>query len=199
MKTKYLKSLPTIALLFIFSSTFGQTIVEGVIKNKENHPLESANILLRGTKYNAVSDANGKFSIDTHDKLPFGLIIVQEGYKTVQLEYTELPKKELQITLAIVNQLNDVVITSRRRIEKAQNVPIAVSVIGGRQAEIAGAFNVNRLKELEKITGNTVRGMAYPFGSYDNLVVETINGLGIEYARTVSDSYNFSIPSNFLI
>ena len=54
-------------------------------------------------------------------------------------------------------------------------------------------------KALEKITGNTVRGMAYPFGSYDNLVVETINGLGIEYARTVSDSYNFSIPSNFLI
>lgn len=53
-------------------------------------------------------------------------------------------------------------------------------------------------KELEKLTGNTVRGMAYPFGSYDNLVVETISDLGIEYARTVADTYNFSIPKNFL-
>lgn len=54
-------------------------------------------------------------------------------------------------------------------------------------------------KELEKLTGNTVRGMAYPFGSYDNLVVETISDLGIEYARTVADTYNFSIPKNFLM
>lgn len=54
-------------------------------------------------------------------------------------------------------------------------------------------------KELEKLTGITVRGMAYPFGSYDNIVLEAINGLGIEYARTVADAYNFSIPKDFLI
>jgi len=54
-------------------------------------------------------------------------------------------------------------------------------------------------KELEKLTGITVRGMAYPFGSYDNIVLEAINGLGIEYARTVADTYNFSIPKDFLI
>jgi peptidoglycan/xylan/chitin deacetylase (PgdA/CDA1 family) len=54
-------------------------------------------------------------------------------------------------------------------------------------------------KELEKLTGNIIRGMAYPFGSYDNLVVETISDLAIEYARTVADTYNFSIPKNFLM
>ena len=54
-------------------------------------------------------------------------------------------------------------------------------------------------KELEKLTGNNIRGMAYPFGSYDDLVVETISDLGIEYARTVADTYNFSIPKNFLM
>ena len=53
-------------------------------------------------------------------------------------------------------------------------------------------------KELEKLTGYIIRGMAYPFGSYNDFVVETINGLGIEYARTVNDSHNFSIPSDFL-
>jgi peptidoglycan/xylan/chitin deacetylase (PgdA/CDA1 family) len=54
-------------------------------------------------------------------------------------------------------------------------------------------------KELEKLTGIQVRGMAYPFGSYDPIVLDAITGLGIEYARTVNDSYNFSIPKDFLV
>jgi peptidoglycan/xylan/chitin deacetylase (PgdA/CDA1 family) len=54
-------------------------------------------------------------------------------------------------------------------------------------------------KALEKLTGYPVRGMAYPFGSYDKVVVETVADLGIEYARTVKDSYNFSIPDSFLV
>ena len=53
-------------------------------------------------------------------------------------------------------------------------------------------------KELERLTGKLVRGMAYPFGNTDDKVIEAINGLGIEYARTVGDTYNFKIPENFL-
>ena len=53
-------------------------------------------------------------------------------------------------------------------------------------------------KELEKLSGQTVRGMAYPFGNYNDFVVDAISGIGIEYARTVADSYNFSIPKDFL-
>jgi hypothetical protein len=40
--------------------------------------------------------------------------------------------------------------------------------------------------------------MAYPFGNYNDAVIDAIKGLGIEYARTVGDSYNFSIPADFL-
>ena len=53
-------------------------------------------------------------------------------------------------------------------------------------------------KELERLTGNLVRGMAYPFGNTNDLVIDAIKGLGIEYARTVKDSYNFTIPEDFL-
>lgn len=53
-------------------------------------------------------------------------------------------------------------------------------------------------KELERLMGYPVRGMAYPFGNTNEVVIETINGLGIEYARTVGDSYNFEIPKDFL-
>ena len=53
-------------------------------------------------------------------------------------------------------------------------------------------------KELEHLVGYPVRGMAYPFGNTNDAVIEAINGLGIEYARTVGDSYNFEIPKDFL-
>ena len=53
-------------------------------------------------------------------------------------------------------------------------------------------------KELERLTGKTVRGMAYPFGNYNDVVVDAITGIGIEYARTTNDSYNLSIPKDFL-
>ncbi len=53
-------------------------------------------------------------------------------------------------------------------------------------------------KELERLTGDLVRGMAYPFGNNNDLVIDAIKGLGIEYARTVKDSYNFMIPEDFL-
>lgn len=53
-------------------------------------------------------------------------------------------------------------------------------------------------KELERLVGYPVRGMSYPFGNTNDFVIETITGLGIEYARTVGDTYNFSNPTDFL-
>lgn len=53
-------------------------------------------------------------------------------------------------------------------------------------------------KELERLIGYPVRGMAYPFGNNNEFVIDAIRGLGIEYARTVDDTYNFKIPEDFL-
>jgi peptidoglycan/xylan/chitin deacetylase (PgdA/CDA1 family) len=53
-------------------------------------------------------------------------------------------------------------------------------------------------KELERLVGYPVRGMAYPFGNTNDDVVAIIDDLGIEYSRTVGDTYNFEIPKDFL-
>lgn len=53
-------------------------------------------------------------------------------------------------------------------------------------------------KALEQLVGYPVRGMAYPFGNHNDIVVDAIKGLGIEYARTVDDTYAFNIPENYL-
>jgi len=51
---------------------------------------------------------------------------------------------------------------------------------------------------LEKIAGQSVRGMAYPFGNFNDEVVEIAKASGMEYARIVDETRNFSLPNDFL-
>ena len=51
---------------------------------------------------------------------------------------------------------------------------------------------------LEKRAGYTVRGMSYPFGTYDQTILALLPSLGIEYARTVVSTLDFRLPKNFL-
>ncbi|MGJ3629914.1 TonB-dependent receptor [Sphingomonas sp. MMS24-JH45] len=43
----------------------------------------------------------------------------------------------------------DVVVTARRRSEQAQNVPIPISVVGVKELDNTGSFNVSRLQQLQ--------------------------------------------------
>lgn len=54
-------------------------------------------------------------------------------------------------------------------------------------------------KMLEKLVGYPVRGMSYPYGTYEEYVLEMLPMLGIEYSRTVVSTGGFDIPENFLL
>ncbi|WP_163583166.1 polysaccharide deacetylase family protein [Gracilibacillus saliphilus] len=51
-------------------------------------------------------------------------------------------------------------------------------------------------KKLEELAGYPVRGLSYPNGSYNSLIKEVLPYLGIEYARTVNSTGNFSMPDD---
>ncbi|HEY5562635.1 MAG TPA: polysaccharide deacetylase family protein [Clostridiaceae bacterium] len=51
-------------------------------------------------------------------------------------------------------------------------------------------------KNLEALFECPIRGMAYPFGTYNNTVIEVLETLGVEYSRTVNQHSNFSLPEN---
>lgn len=53
-------------------------------------------------------------------------------------------------------------------------------------------------KNLEKIFGYPVRGMAYPYGTYNKKVLDGIRACGIEYSRTVKQHEKFNLPEKFL-
>ncbi len=96
-----------------------------------------------------------------------------------------------------------VVVTARRVEEVAQEVPIPLSVIDGTLAAGAGAFNVNRLKELiptvqfystnPRNSAINIRGLGAPFG-LTNDGLEPGVGLyidGVFYARPASATLDF--------
>ena len=53
-------------------------------------------------------------------------------------------------------------------------------------------------KLLEYIYGNPVLGMAYPGGFYDEKVKSAVKNAGIKYCRTVNQTENFEIPTDFM-
>ena len=126
--------ITTLILLLIFSTSYGQNLLEGEVRNDNNSPIEGVNIIVKGTTNSTTSDVNGKFSIQAN-ALPFTIIVQYAGYNNKELRINELPTnvKPLQITISTGEEkvLAEVVVTSRRRIEKAQDIPIAISVITG--------------------------------------------------------------------
>lgn len=69
---------------------------------------------------------------------------------------------------------NAIIVTARRREESAQEVPLAISIVGGDQLDAIGAFNVQRLQQLTpalnfyssnpRNTAINIRGIGVPFG-----------------------------------
>lgn len=53
-------------------------------------------------------------------------------------------------------------------------------------------------ENLEREFGRIVRGMAYPFGSYNDDVLQALRLCGICYSRTVATTGEFDIPQDWL-
>jgi len=202
MRTLYKISLTSIFLLLAFTTSYAQNI-EGVVNTNENIPLEAANVVIKGTTSSTSTDQNGKFTIDSKGKLPITLLIQYVGYKTTEIEIAALPTAPLQLIIREENELIEVVVSSRRRIEKVQDVPIAVSVITGKQAEQTGAFNVNRIKELvpsvqlyssnPRNTGINIRSLGSPFGLTNDGIDPGVGFYvdGVYYARPAATTLDF--------
>ena len=51
---------------------------------------------------------------------------------------------------------------------------------------------------LEKLTGGIVRGFAYPYGIYNDDIVNVLESLGVLYARTTIPTGTFFLPDDFM-
>lgn len=202
MKTVLNKTFITTLFLFSISFLFSQNKIEGTITDPQNIPLQGAHIIVKG-KLNANSDADGKFTFEATNSFPLNIEIQLEGYQTETIVLTEKPNTTLEIKLNEENKLVEVVINSRRRVEKIQNVPIPISVVSGKRAEEVGAFNPNRLKELipsvqmyssnGRNTTLNIRGLGSSFGLTNDGIDPGVGFYvdGVYYARPAATAIDF--------
>lgn len=53
-------------------------------------------------------------------------------------------------------------------------------------------------RRLEALTGAVIRGMAYPYGTYSDRVVDILKTAGIAYSRTTAATQDFRLPTDWL-
>ena len=53
-------------------------------------------------------------------------------------------------------------------------------------------------RNLERITGRIVRGMAYAYGEYNESVISGASSCGIVYSRTVRSTHSFGLPPRWM-
>ena len=97
----------------------------------------------------------------------------------------------------------DILVTARRRAERLQSVPIALSVISGSSIAQTGAFNVNRLQQqlpsLQFYSSNprnsaiNIRGLGAPFGLTNDGIEQGVGFYvdGVYIGRIGASTFDF--------
>ncbi|MGH2622930.1 MAG: TonB-dependent receptor, partial [Sphingobacterium sp.] len=181
-KNRLYKFLPALYLLIFMSLDLSaqdqpKPIINAnlsgeIIDSVSNLPLEGVTLQLEQVTHQVKTDANGHFKFVTGQKLPLTLTISRIGYHTKRLTVKETP-----IIIALQprsESISQVVVTSRRRTEKLQDIPIPITTINGKTMDDAGAFNVSRIKEMvpsvqlyssnPRNTTLNIRGLGSTFG-----------------------------------
>src|SRR5688572_5974875 len=108
-----------------------------------------------------------------------------------------------RVQLAAASGIEEISVTSRRRAELAQDVPIPVTVVSGDLVADSGAFNVNRVKELipsvqlyssnPRNTAISIRGQGTTFGLTNDGIDPGVGYYidGIYFARPAITTLDF--------
>jgi iron complex outermembrane receptor protein len=196
----------TLLLTFLVLSSvvvFAQKTLTGVVKDSKGAPVPHANVLIRGTKVGTSANENGEFSIKPTIEAPFYIRISSVGFKAQDFQIITVQDTPTTFELVGDDQLTEIVVTSRRRKELLQDVPIPISVVGGKQIDEAGAFNVNLVKQFvpslqlytsnPRNTGINIRGIGSPFGLTNDGLDPGVGVYvdGVYYARPAVATFDF--------
>ncbi|RDB08061.1 TonB-dependent receptor [Runella aurantiaca] len=177
------------------------TVSGKILDARSGAALIGATVSIKGTTNGAATDVNGEFALITGQKLPFILLVSSVGYLKKEVLISD-SKVEIKLEES-ANQLSDVVVTSRRRQEAVQDIPIPITVIRGVTVEDQGAFNVNRLKELvptvqfyasnARNTTLNIRGLGSTYGLTNDGIDPGVGYYvdGVYYARPAATALDF--------
>src|SRR3954452_2534040 len=200
----------TVALLpYVADAQVGTGAVTATIRDSSGATIPGATVRLVNELTRVVStgvtDEQGAYRAADVVAGRYRLESALDGFETmtqqVTVESGQTASVELTLTPAPLTE--GVVVTARRVEEAAQDVPIPLSVVDRNLVENAGAFNVNRVKELiptvqfystnPRNSSINIRGLGAPFG-LTNDGLEPGVGLyidGVFYARPAAATLDF--------
>lgn len=152
VKKMVLKIIPAYLILLLFTVDMNAQLTitaAGIIKNKEDVPLQGATILQKNGKGATVSDKNGKFSLN----VPVGssLMISHVGYSS----QTILSSKEMNVILEEANLfLGEVEVVVHKGYSQSKRLEISSSIASIKPKDIQNqpAYNLGTLLQ-GKATG----------------------------------------------
>lgn len=197
--------LTSLTIIFSLSSNaaFAQNVLTGVVKRSDGSAVPHATVKVRGANISISANEKGEFRLTSVPEVPFYIQVSSVGFKPQDFQIITISATPLELVLLEASQLDQIVVTSRRRSEVLQEVPIPITVIGGQAAENAGAFNVNRLKELvpsvqlyasnARNTTLNIRGLGSTFGLTNDGIDPGVGFYvdGVYHARPAATSTDF--------
>src|SRR5690554_4712532 len=126
------KLLQGLLVLFLIGSipAIGQTSsVTGSVHDENNEPLPGASILIKGTTSGAITDIDGKFSLNIAGTNPV-LVVSCLGYITQEVEVNNRSTIDVQL-VADLSELGEVVVVGYGT-QKKSDLTGAISTLGGR-------------------------------------------------------------------
>jgi iron complex outermembrane recepter protein len=202
-RMKKQKIYTTLLFLLVGLNLSAQKFIKGTVAdNKSKDPLIGASILQKGTFNGATTNVDGKFELIYNGSFPVTIQVLYLGYETKDIVVES--EKEISIFLSTsAADLSEVIVTSRRRNEQAQDIPIPITVLGSSQIENSVSFNVNRVKELvpsvqlyssnPRNTTLNIRGLGSTFGLTNDGIDPGVGFYvdGVYYARPAATTLDF--------
>lgn len=113
--------------------------------------------------------------------------------KVEYVDYTKAPTEERKHVKVSVDEVKDLYAD----FEVASHAAHHLNLVGMPKEEVYAEIK-DDVKALQDITGKVVKGFAYPYGTYDEELIERLDDCGIVYARTVNSTHGFGLPERFL-
>lgn len=173
MRNQRLLKLWLTMLISLFFSVTGiaQRVINGVVEDaKTNSPLSGATIIVKNSKKNAVTNADGKFQLNVpNEKVVLQITFVGYVSRSVTIENTETTVLIKLSVNASVNSLSEVVMVGVQRQSK-RNTTAAISTVLARDIENLPAPSVDQLLQ-GRIAGINVQITSGEPGVTPTLVV----------------------------
>ncbi|WP_281336705.1 TonB-dependent receptor domain-containing protein [Flavobacterium eburneipallidum] len=144
-----------LSLLFC-SFSFAQNKVTGSVTDSNNQPVPGANIQVVGDNAGSVTDADGKFSLNTSKTLPFTIEVTSVGYESKKMSVTS---NEQNVSVKLSGEetkLDEVVVSASRTPERILESPVTIERVGIKEIKrTASPTFYDGLENLKEVQMNT--------------------------------------------